>query len=233
MRDELFQNAANLPAIVRENLELFESFVSLCHQALRTILCCMSDALLTMDDTITVVENHHREGEPSTTNITLLHYPPNRSPAQIGQIQHTDIGSLTLLFTEQWGLQVLMPDTKTWAFIQPSERQALVNVGDALRFLSGKRLKSCLHRVIPPKGRYQQESRYSIAYFLRPENEAVFECPDGQWESAKTWHDMKFAMLGERHDVQNASQVATGGMCTDLSFDSPQEIPHDFQPNEV
>lgn len=218
MQNELAEKRVQLPNLVRDNLELFESFVSLCYHVLRTLLSSLSDALK-LEDTARL-ENYHRDGELSTTNLVLLHYPQNASPRHSGQIQHTDVGSLTLLFIEQWGLQVLIPETKEWTFIQPRGGHGVVNIGDALRFLSGKRLKSCLHRVVPPSGWYQKESRYSIAYFLRPENETIFKDPDGNFVSAKVWHDKKFVMLSEPHDTQNASQMATGGMAQVLLNES-------------
>ena len=111
----------------------------------------------------------------------LLHYPKHEDQTNIGHNKHTDIGSLTLLFSEQWGLQVFTPGERRWAWVQPRPHgHATINVGDSLRFLSGKTLYSCLHRVIPVDGQSQKEDRYSIAYFLRPENSAVYEDADGK-----------------------------------------------------
>jgi isopenicillin N synthase-like dioxygenase len=78
-----------------------------------------------------------------------------------------------------------------------------------LRFLSGKRLKSCLHRVVPLN---PTEHRYSIAYFLRPESAVEFKDPEDRKVTAEEWHDNKYVMFAEPHGVQAKSQVLTGGM---------------------
>ena len=210
MRDEIVQKTPILPSVVHDNFKLFASFVSHSHYVTQTLLRCLSDALKVGDSVR--FEKSHRDGEPSNTAVAILHYPKNFSADSVGQNKHTDIGSLTLVFTEQWGLQVLLPETKTWTFIEPRPGHAVVNIGDALRFMSGRRLNSSLHRIIPPSDWCQKESRYSIVYFLRPENSFEFEDTDGNTVSAKEWHDNKFVMFGVPHIKQDASKMLTGGM---------------------
>ena len=89
---------------------------------------------------------------------------------------------------------------------------AIVNVGDSLRFLSGNTLKSAVHRVVPHRGELQHEHWYSLAYFLRPEDDVRYQTVTGEVVSAKTWHDRKFDVFRERHDVQAMAPILTGGM---------------------
>lgn len=214
-RAEMVEKSSKLPESVKKQDALFESFISLSHFITRTLLECLSDALGLTD--AARLEQFHRDGEDTNTTLVMLHYPPNASDAHVGHNKHTDIGSITLLFSEQWGLQVWSPDTDSWAFIQPRPHgHATINVGDSLRFLSGKRLYSCLHRVVPPAGGRQEEDRYSIAYFLRPENNAVYEDPNGKKVTAREWHDGKYVMFGEPHAKQDESPMLTGGMETIL-----------------
>jgi isopenicillin N synthase-like dioxygenase len=127
--------------------------------------------------------------------------------------KHTDIGTLsTLLFTEQWRLQLQRPGSDEWDFVAPRDGHAIVNVGDSLRFLSEKKFNSCLHRVIPVTS---NEDRYSIAYFfLRPENETRFKDIEGRKVKAVEcqWHDDKYVMFAEPHDRQERSHMLTAGM---------------------
>jgi isopenicillin N synthase-like dioxygenase len=120
------------------------------------------------------LEKYHRSDQPSTSSLGVLKYSQlwAESP-QLGHSAHTDVGSLTLLFCTEPGLQFFDPSTDEWALVEPKEGHAIVNVGDSLRFLSGSRLKSCLHRVVPyPDARIRD--RYSCAYFMRPELDPVF-----------------------------------------------------------
>jgi len=172
--------------------------------------------LTTLSDILSLKDNAsfqacHRNDKPSNTTLVLLHYPKQGLQEGMGHNKHTDIGTLTLLFTEQWGLQLQQPGSvdSEWKFVAPLDGHAIVNVGDSLRFLSEKKFNSCLHRVVPVTS---NEDRYSIAYFLRPENETRFEDIEGRKVKAVEWHDDKYVMFAETHDRQERSSMLTGGM---------------------
>lgn len=206
----MIAKSLTLPGTVREKLDLFDSFISGSHFITMTILSCLSNILYLKDTSR--FEHSHRDNIPSNTTMVLLRYPKQTiNGANVGHNKHTDIGTLTLLFSEQWGLQVLSPETNSWAFIAPRPGHAIINVGDSLRFLSGKRLNSCLHRVIPVS-ESQREHRYSIAYFLRPESGVMFEDSEGKEVTAGKWHDDKYVTFTEPHAKQRMSSILTGGM---------------------
>ena len=194
-----------LPPIVKDKQDLFESFITLCHFVNMTMLATLSDILSLKDNAS--FQAYHPYDKPSKTTLVLLHYPIQGS--QYGMDKHTDIGTLTLLFIEQWGLQLQQhPGSDEWEFVAPLAGHALVNVGDSLRFLSENKFNSCLHRVVPVSS---NEDRYTIAYFLRPENETRFKDMYGREVKAVDWHDDKFGMFAEPHDRQERSML-TGGM---------------------
>lgn len=142
----------------------------------------------------------------------MFRYIPGdlRVDQSIGHQQHTDIGSLTLLFSEQWGLQVQRPGTEAWEFIEPRVGHAVINVGDSLRFASGDKLYSCIHRVVPVD---TPEPRYSIAYFLRPEDNVEYKDSNGRKIRASDWHDEKYGVFQQDHKSQEANySVLMGGM---------------------
>lgn len=208
----IINRSTNVPITIRNNITLFHDFVSASHSITQTILKRLSDGLHLHGSAR--FENNHRDDRASTTTLVLLHYPRNSDTAFSGHNKHTDIGSLTLLFTPQWGLQLLSPvkKSKSWLWVQPRPGHAVINVGDSLRFLSGKRFNSCLHRVFPTNGLIQEEDRYSIAYFLRPDSATNFEDADERSVSAREWHDQKYVMYTEPHDKQDKSTMLTGGM---------------------
>jgi isopenicillin N synthase-like dioxygenase len=202
--------APQLPSSVQMNMNLFADFISGSHYIVLKLLECLSTG---MGLTGTArFEHSHRADIPARTTMVLFRYPRQlEEGGGIGHNMHTDIGSLTLLFSEAWGLQVLSPETNEWGFIAPKPGHAVINVGDSLRFLSGHKLVSCVHRVIPITER-QEEHRYSIAYFLRPEDDAVYVDSRGRQISAKTWHDEKYNVFREPHEKQERDTVLTGGM---------------------
>ena len=92
--------------------------------------------------------------------------------------------------------------------------QANSNVGDSWRFASGHTFQSCIHRVEPYN---YSEHRYSVAYFLRAEDETMFQDSEGRFVTARTWHDEKFlAFLASPADQAAApSSMLLGGMQQD------------------
>jgi len=210
----MFEKADTLPAAAKENLELFDRFIHASDSITKTLLARLSE-IFGLDEGAHF-EDVHRVGEESRTTLVLFRYPKQSvadAGVGVGHNKHTDIGTLTLLFSEQWGLQVLSPETQQWNFVAPKQDHAVINVGDSLRFLSGHSLNSCVHRVLPKtEGGVQQEHRYSIAYFLRPEDSVVYKDSKGKMISARSWHDGKYEVFRQSHDKSCNDSILTGGM---------------------
>lgn len=158
---------------------------------------------------------HHRDDLPSKSTLYCLHYPAysDAITKEAGQNMHTDIGSLTLLFAAQWGLQVLSPSSAKWEYVEPRSGHAIINVADTLRFLSLRRFRSALHRALPLDG---GEDRYSISYFLRAADNTEFKDSDGAESNARAWTAAKYGMYEMPHEEQSQSTVLTGGMAQEL-----------------
>lgn len=107
--------------------------------------------------------------------LRLLHYPPRPErfePGQIGAGEHTDYGNITLLATDDAGGLEVRTRSGDW-ISPPSISGALIcNIGDCLMRWTNDEYVSTPHRVVNPVGR----ERYSIAFFLDPNPDAVVEC---------------------------------------------------------
>ena len=169
-----------------------KSFTVRSQQICATILSALSQCL-PPEGSHASLEAVHRLDEASTTAIGLIRYPAHAADApEAGHIAHTDVGSLTLLFATRPGLQIEDPHAcsgASWLDVALRPGAAVVNVGDALRFLSGRVFRSCLHRVLPNT---QPDDRYSIAYFLRPSVETVYRDARGRVWTSLEWHNRKF-----------------------------------------
>ena len=203
-----------LPSVVQDNLTLFDGFSASCHFIVKLLLDRLSDGLNLQGDER--LETHHRDDAFCKSTLYFLHYPPGTENLnEVGQNMHTDIGSLTLLFAPQWGLQVVTSTTGAWEYVEPRPGHAIINVADTLRFLSGKRLRSALHRVLPLGG-VQQEDRYSISYFLRAADATQFRDSNENASSAKNWYLNKYETYEKPHEVQEKETVLSGGMAQEL-----------------
>ncbi|KAF4460671.1 gibberellin 20-oxidase [Fusarium albosuccineum] len=150
---------------------------------------------------------YHDHTKSSDTILAMLSYP-----GKLTHQKHTDLGSITVLFSDQWGLQVVEPSMGQWEWVEPRENEAVINVGDALRFLSGKTLYSCVHRVVRDGRASEEGHRYSIAYLLRPGDDVVLVDADGSKVTARSMTDVKYRAYSADHAEQEKSSVLTGGM---------------------
>lgn len=94
--------------------------------------------------------------------------------------EHTDFGSVTMLFNRLGGLQVLPPGKGAeWCYVRPLPGHAIINLGDAMAVFTNGLLRSNIHRVISPPGDQADHTRYSLVYFSRPENEVLMKRLEG------------------------------------------------------
>ncbi|PYI28415.1 oxidoreductase [Aspergillus indologenus CBS 114.80] len=133
-------------------------------------------------------------------NLRLLHYPAvdkrvfRDNPWQVRAGEHSDYGSITLLFQDgRGGLQVRSP-RGTFVDATPVADTVVVNAGDLLARWSNDTIKSTRHRVVePPRvvvedGKDDDDDdtgvypdRYSIAYFCNPNNDQMIEAIPGTY----------------------------------------------------
>ena len=125
--------------------------------------------------------------------LRLLHYPAvlksvfKNNPDQVRAGEHSDYGSITLLFQDNTGgLEVKSP-RGTWVRATPIPDSIVVNAGDLLSRWSNDEIRSTKHRVIQPPAREGDESdmypaRYSMAYFCNPNFDKYIEALPSTWE---------------------------------------------------
>lgn len=149
----------------------------------------------------------HRLTEPSGDQIRIIKAPPQPpSDLRTALGKHTDFGSVTILFNRLGGLQILPPPALVpegrgpeWTYVRPLPGHCIVNLGDAMTKFTNGLLRSNIHRVVSPPGEQAKETRWSVVYFSRPEDEVVLrrlesdvipKLKDGEVEemhSSKEW----------------------------------------------
>jgi len=159
----------------------------------------------------------HRLNAISGDQIRFVKAPPqDAATVSTAMGQHTDFGSVTVLFNRLGGLQVQLPPyiaaippaentppcssaeqalcADGWTYVRPLPGHCIVNLGDALVKFSSGLLRSNIHRVVPPPGRQGELPRYSLVYFCRPEDDVVLKslldgggAEDEDAVSAKEW----------------------------------------------
>jgi isopenicillin N synthase-like dioxygenase len=107
--------------------------------------------------------------------LRLLHYPPVTAPPSEGQLGagvHTDYGNVTLLATDEVGGLMVQDRSGRWLDAPVIPDTFVCNIGDCLMRWSNDVYVSTPHKVVSPPG----TDRYSIAFFLDPNPDAMVEC---------------------------------------------------------
>jgi isopenicillin N synthase-like dioxygenase len=107
--------------------------------------------------------------------LRLLHYPPVDKPLDEGQLgagEHTDYGNVTLLATDSSGGLMVRDRNGHWLDAPVIPGAYVCNIGDCLMRWTNDIYVSTPHKVVAPPGK----DRYSIAFFLDPDPDAVVAC---------------------------------------------------------
>ncbi|KAI0809855.1 hypothetical protein GGR55DRAFT_695706 [Xylaria sp. FL0064] len=124
----------------------------------------------------------HSHSNNSGSHVRLLRCPPNPKSSHVNLQPHTDWGTFTVLFNELGGLQIYATENIVgpgeepgWKYVKPEPGMAIFNLGDAFVKWSDGELKSTIHRVVRPPGEQAKRTRYSLAYFTRPDNHVLLK----------------------------------------------------------
>lgn len=161
-----------LPPTLIAHKQAIAAFIEKCKGVCDTILAGFAEAIDLPARFF--VDSHHGQHD----RLRLIHYPPapvsqaSSSAASIRAGSHSDYGSCTLLFQKDvGGLQVEMKPGQ-WVDIPPQNGCIVVNVGDAMEFWSAGLFRSTQHRVVLPRSESESGSRFSVAYFCQPDEDA-------------------------------------------------------------
>ncbi|KAH7361147.1 hypothetical protein BKA66DRAFT_426107 [Pyrenochaeta sp. MPI-SDFR-AT-0127] len=188
------------PAILNPHRNLYRSYIQSSHAVCMLIASLISSRLpLTQDARSSGgLPALHRLDAISGDQIRFVKAPPQEQSLKgVALGEHTDFGSVTVLFNRLGGLQVRLPDTISpnppalatpppteienklcengWTYVRPLPGHCIVNLGDALVKFSNGILRSNIHRVVAPPGEQGSVTRYSLVYFCRPEDDVILK----------------------------------------------------------
>ncbi|TFK36479.1 Clavaminate synthase-like protein [Crucibulum laeve] len=217
------------PQTVNARMETtIKPFVEACVEVNKVILNVFNKKLGLPEGCLNKLHPDNEESICEARCVKVSASPGSSQSVALGA--HTDFGSLSFLVNKLGGLQVLRPGETEWKYVKPLPGHVICNVGDALTFLSGGILKSCIHRVMPPPLEQAQYDRWSLVYFHRPANsirlkplaedspliaEALAAAEDqSQFDAMvtmKEWYAIKYNR-GRTSGENDMSKVGKGGM---------------------
>ncbi|ESK85341.1 Clavaminate synthase-like protein [Moniliophthora roreri MCA 2997] len=158
----------NHPEAIRPFLPEVEAFSRHNHfNVVQPILRLLATGLELPENTLVDMHDFSSNGE---SHVRFMKYYPRSEDDEIKSQNlwlkgHTDIGSITLLYSQPvMALQILGVDGK-WKWVKHIENAIIVNIGDALEFLSGGYYKATIHRVVQPPADQRTVARLGIGYF--------------------------------------------------------------------
>ena len=163
------------PAVLTTNRPLLESYALAAHTITTLLLTHLCTHLHLPPTSPCYLPSLHRLTAPSADVIRFVKAPPQPvADRRVALGEHTDFGSLTLLFNHLGGLQILPPGRDAqWVYVRPLPGHAIVNLGDAMVKFTNGLLRSNIHRVVSPPGEQAEATRYSLVYFARAEDEVL------------------------------------------------------------
>ncbi|MBD2450353.1 isopenicillin N synthase family oxygenase [Nostoc sp. FACHB-152] len=144
-----------------------------CTELANKILQAFALALELPDDFFII--RHHQQNH----TLRLLHYPPLQTPPKLGQVragEHSDYGSITLLFQDDVGGLEVQTTAGEWIAAPTIPDTVLVNTGDLMQRWTNDVFCSTKHRVMIPQDEKLTRSRYSIAFFCHPNDDVEIAC---------------------------------------------------------
>lgn len=124
-------------------------------------------------DSFSLVQKHY--WSKSTTG-RLLHYLPWQQSIEENQMrggEHTDYGTITILFTDgNPGLQIKPRNQNDWIDAPYIEGTCIINVGDLLQRWTNDIYMSTPHRVVNSN---LNCSRYSFPFFVHPDDNVLVD----------------------------------------------------------
>ena len=119
--------------------------------------------------------NHNQQNH----TLRLLHYPSLSQPPKLRQVragEHSDYGSITLLFQDEVGGLEVRTASGEWIAAPPIPDTIVVNTGDLMERWTNHVFCSTKHRVMIPNDDTLNQSRYSVAFFCHPNDDTEIVC---------------------------------------------------------
>jgi isopenicillin N synthase-like dioxygenase len=167
-----------LPSPFEKKRDTFISFIKTSHSIATLLLDLFNESLGLPEDTLASL---HRLKAVSSDAVRIIRAPPLPASERDAIVlrEHTDYGSLAIVYNTLGGLQTLPPGKNEYVYIEPLPGHLIVNIGDALEKFTNGLLRANMHRVTAPPGAQGDFLRHSLVYFLRPNDGVNFKRLEG------------------------------------------------------
>ncbi|BAZ23330.1 2OG-Fe(II) oxygenase [Kalymmatonema gypsitolerans NIES-4073] len=156
----------------KEFRQVLLEFFTTCRDASFSILQALAIALKLPESYFT---DFHIE---RNFNTSINHYPSLHEPPSAGETrfaEHTDYGSITLIFQDETAGLEVCNDAREWIAAPFASGKVLVILADLMQRWTNDKFPATKHRV-PLPSKFPSNPRYSIIYFESPDYDAEITC---------------------------------------------------------
>ncbi|MBO3458501.1 isopenicillin N synthase family oxygenase [Aetokthonos hydrillicola Thurmond2011] len=166
-------NIGNTSSIALTKEPCIQAFYQACTHVANQVLQAFALGLQLPEDFFTIRHNEQNH------TLRLLHYPPLQQLPKPGQVragEHSDYGSITLLFQDQVGGLEVQTAFGEWIAAPAIPGTVLINTGDLMQRWTNDVFVSTKHWVMIPTDDRLNQSRYSVAFFCHPNDDTEIAC---------------------------------------------------------
>ena len=182
--DIFFDKNKKYPEIVRAHLPEVAEYFRILHQVVLPKLCDLCDIILELpegflwENYFSVVEDPAKSGH-GFGRFMLYHKMDPEAEKKVDKNWlrgHSDSTAFTFITSQPiLSLQIRDYFTQKWRYVGHQPGALIVNVGDALEFITGGYFKSAIHRVVAPPDDQKQFRRLVLIYFCDPKNHVILD----------------------------------------------------------
>ncbi|XP_064627982.1 uncharacterized protein LOC135487815 [Lineus longissimus] len=179
--DSKLKFPADVPFLEEANAEFFTACKELALRVLKVL-----GIALKPEDGDYFANAHSFVGDTSKNQTTLrcLYYPPLEGEPEPGQLrlgEHSDYGSITLLFQDNvGGLEIQRKKSGRYIPATPMSGAVLINSGDLMERWTMDQIPAPKHRVLIPEEEMKtRQIRRSVVFFCQPDDDVMITCLDG------------------------------------------------------
>ncbi|CDK26589.1 unnamed protein product [Kuraishia capsulata CBS 1993] len=226
LHDDIFlspEAISKLPAIVRPYVTEIQAYYQHLHYDVLKKISALSDIILelpegTLYEMFEVKQNDLQNSGGGFGRFMRYHKmdPEDEAKVQKNWLRgHSDSTTFTMITSQPiLSLQIRDYDTGEWKFVAHRPNSLVVNIGDALEFLTGSYFKSSIHRVVAPPEEQKDYTRLVLIYFQQPKAGTIVDpetlnspklnrlglTKPAEWEKIDffTWDDSKGRLYGQK-----------------------------------
>lgn len=175
--DQFLVDKESHPQVVGQYIQEIADYFNTIHREVLVKLLSLCDLILEVPEG-TLLKNYFKEHgtnkDDSNSHGRFMLYEPYDEDASVKTANtwltgHSDISGFSFITSQPIiSLQVRDYYSGEWKYVKHKPDALIVNIGDAMEFISGGLFKACLHRVIEPPIDQKQYQRLALIYFCNP-----------------------------------------------------------------